>query len=135
MKGNVLQGGFFEMLQSAWKRKENPNMLFFWYEEIKQDQRFWIKTIMKHIGYSLEEEKVTELCEAMTFSNYRKISSMNTVMKEAFNEGRGEFTRKGEVGDWVNYFDTHLAESWQSWIKENLAKIGVTDEKVVSFFK
>ena len=110
-------------------------MLFFWYEEIKQDQRFWIKKIMEHIGYSLEEEKVTELCEAMTFSNYRKISSMNTVMKEAFNEGRGEFTRKGEVGDWVNYFDTHLAESWQSWIKENLAKIGVTDEKVVSFFK
>ena len=133
MRSNILQGGYFEMLRSGWKRKENPNLLFFWYEEIKQDQRFWIEKITEHIGYNLQEEKVTELCEAMTFSNYKKISSMNN-MKDSFNEGKGEFTRKGVVGDWVNYFDKELDESWNDWIKENLAKIGITNEKVTSYF-
>lgn len=134
MKNNILQGGYFEMLQSGWKRKENPNMLFFWYEEIKQDQKLWIKKIMDHIGYTLEEEKVTELNEAMTFGNYKKISSMN-AMKGMFNEGKGEFTRKGVVGDWVNYFDGELNQTWNGWIQKNLESLGITeDERVAGYF-
>ena len=57
MRSNILQGGYFEMLRSGWKRKENPNLLFFWYEDMKQDQGYWIRRIMDHIGYSMEEEK------------------------------------------------------------------------------
>ena len=60
-------GGYFEMLRSGWSRRDHPNMLMFWYEEIKLDQKFWIKTILKHVGYALSEEKIDELCEALTF--------------------------------------------------------------------
>ena len=42
-------------------------MLMFWYEDIKQDQKLWINTIIKHVGYPLSEEKIEELCEALTF--------------------------------------------------------------------
>ena len=42
-------------------------MLLFWFEEIKLDQKFWIKTILKHVGYVLSEQKIDELCEALTF--------------------------------------------------------------------
>ena len=134
MTSNIAQGGYFEMLQSGWKRRNNPNMLFVWYEEMKQDLKHWIRRMTDHIGYKLEEEKVTELSEAMTFSNYRKISSMNTK-KERFKEGKGEFTRKGVVGDWVNYFDQDLNHCWDDWIAENLDRIGITEEKVTAYFK
>ena len=77
---------------------------------------------------------MTELCEAMTFSNYKKISSMN-CSKEMYNEGQGEFVRKGMVGDWVNYFDQDLNRCWNHWIRENLNKIGITDEKITSYFQ
>ena len=107
MKNNLPHGGYFEMLESGWRRREEPNLLFVWYEEMKEDLTYWVQKMTDHIGYSLEEEKVTELCEAVTFSNYRKISSMN-AKKDKFNEGKGEFTRKGVVGDWVNYFDEDL---------------------------
>ena len=61
------KGGYFEMLRSGWRRKEHQNMLFFWYEEIKADQKLWIKRIIKHVGYTLSEEKIEELCQALTF--------------------------------------------------------------------
>ena len=56
-------GGYFEMLRSGWSRKGHPNLFIFWYEEIKEDQQLWIKKIMNHVGYSLTEEKIDELCK------------------------------------------------------------------------
>ena len=68
MKSNLPHGGYFEMLRSGWQRKEEPNLLFVWYEEMKEDQRKAVQRMAEHLGYSLEEDKVNELCEAMTFS-------------------------------------------------------------------
>merc|ERR1712066_659370 len=115
------------MLRSGWRRKEHQNMLFFWYEEIKADQKLWIERIIKHVGYNLSEEKIEELCQALTFSNYKKISSMNTVLRPEFKAGRGEFTRKGEVGDWVNHFDEESNKKWNVWIDQNLDHIGIKE--------
>ena len=61
------------------------------------------------------------------FSNYKKISSMNKVLRPEFRAGRGEFTRKGEVGDWVNHFDEDSNKAWNVWIKENLDNIGIKE--------
>ena len=129
MRNNLLQGGYFEMLRSGWSRRDHPNLLVLWYEEMKEDQRRCVQRMMEHIGYRLTEAKLGELCEAMTFSNYRKISSLNT--SSVF---KGEFTRKGVVGDWVNHFDRDLNHCWNSWIEENLNNIGITDEKIIAYF-
>ena len=67
LKGFAVSGGYFQMLESGWKRRDHPNMLLFWYEQIKHDQKFWIKTILKHVDYALSEQKIDELCEALTF--------------------------------------------------------------------
>ena len=122
------------MLLSGWKRKNHPNLLFFWYEEMKQDQKFWMLQIMKHIGYQLKEDKIQELGEALKFDNFKKISSMNK-MSDRFNENRGEFVRKGIVGDWVNHFTKEMSEDWDKYIAENLDVIGIKDPKIEAFFQ
>jgi len=135
-KSNALQGGYFEMLESGWKRKNHPNLLFFWYEEMKQDQRHWMIRIMKHIGYDLEKEKIDELCGALKFDNYQKTCSMNQdIMGDRFNADRGEFIRKGIIGDWVNHFNKDIADDWDLWIKENFVAIGIDDLRVKDFFQ
>ena len=60
-------------------------------------------------------------------SNYKKISSMNTVLRPEFKAGRGEFTRKGEIGDWVNHFDEESNKKWNVWIDQNLDHIGIKE--------
>ena len=67
-------------------------------------------------------------------SNYKKISSMNTVLRPNFHEGRGEFTRKGEVGDWVNHFDGITSKLWDAWIVENMENIGITEGTIQGLF-
>ena len=134
MRNNLLQGGYFEMLRSGWTRRDHPNLLVLWYEEMKEDQRGCVERMMAHLGCSLSEAKLRELCEAMTFSNYRKISSMNQSKGFNFSKSKGEFTRKGVVGDWVNHFDQDLNQSWNGWIKENLNNIGITDERIIAHF-
>ena len=53
-----------------------------------------------------------------------------------FKEGRGEFIRKGEVGDWVNYFDETTNQVWNTWILDNLRNIGVAGEQhIVKLFQ
>ena len=55
------------MLQSGWRRRDHPNMLMFWYEEIKQDELVWTEKIMKHIGYNRDQQKLKQICQGLTF--------------------------------------------------------------------
>ena len=57
MPGLCFHGGYFEMLESGWKRKDHPNMMFLWYEEMKKDQKKIIKEVCKFLNYILAEEE------------------------------------------------------------------------------
>ena len=57
MPGLCFHGGYFEMLESGWKRKHHPNMMFLWYEEMKKDQKKIIKEVCKFLNYILTEEQ------------------------------------------------------------------------------
>ena len=67
MKGNLLLGGYFEMLQSGWERRERGNLLMVWYEEMKEDELGWTEKMMRHIGSNLSEEKLNQICQGLTF--------------------------------------------------------------------
>ena len=45
------------MLESGWKRKDHPNMMFLWYEEMKKDQKKIINEVCKFLNYTLTEEQ------------------------------------------------------------------------------
>ena len=57
MPGLCFHGGYFEMLESGWNRKDHPNMMFLWYEEMKKDQKKIIKEVCKFLNYILTEEQ------------------------------------------------------------------------------
>ena len=71
--GLCLHGGYFDMLESGWKRQNHPNIMFFWsvlarckliqrqmprYEELKRDQEGMVRKIADFIGYPLSEEQI-----------------------------------------------------------------------------
>ena len=127
-------GGYFEMLESGWKRRGNTNLLFLWYEEMKENQAQAIQKIAGHVGVSLTPEALEKIDAFAKFENYKKKSTVNKPIP-MWNEGKGEFVRKGQVGDWVNMFSPELTSEYDSWIREELARLDITDPQIVGYFK
>jgi len=121
------------MLESGWKRRDHKNMKLFWYEELKKDQKKIIKDICKFIGYELSEEQINKLDDFLQFDNYQKASSQNKKVPN-WKEGKGQFIRKGIVGDWMNHFNKDLNDVYNEWISKSLEKIGIQDSEVVGYF-
>ncbi len=129
-----IMGGYFEMLKSGWTRRDNPNLLFLWYEGMKEDQFGAIQKIASHIGVDLPLEDVEKIDSFVKFENYKKKSTMNKP-NVWWNQGKGEFVRKGQVGDWVNLFTPELTAEYDAWIREELARLNIFDPKIVSYFQ
>ena len=110
------------------------------------DQNIWLLTLMKenqaqaiqkiagHVGVSLTPEALEKIDAFAKFENYKKKSAVNKP-SAFWKEGKGEFVRKGQVGDWVNMFSPELTSEYDSWIREELARLDITDPQIVGYFK
>jgi len=131
--GLTVMGGYFEMLESGWKRQHHPNLCLFWFEEMKKEPKKVIAEIAQHTGYCLSEEELDAIEEYTRFDNLRKTCAMNKP-SPIYHENRGDFFRKGKVGGWMDNFSPELTAEWDDWAQQELERIGVTDPKVRGFF-
>ena len=58
----------------------------------------------------------------------------STTPRANWNPGEGNFVRKGVVGDSLTYFGEESGD-WEGWASEQLARIGVHEQKVLDYFK
>ena len=54
--------------------------------------------------------------------------------RENWNPGEGHFVRKGVVGDSLTYFGEEEKKDWDQWAVENLARLGIKEERVLRIF-
>jgi len=131
--GLTILSGYFEMLESGWKRQDHPNLRLFWYEAMKKDPKRVIAEIAEHTGYTLSKEELDSVEEYTRFDNMSKTCAMNKP-SPIYHENRGKFMRKGKVGDWATHFSPELAAEWDLWAEQELDRIGVRDPIVRGFF-
>ena len=90
-------------------------MKFYWYEDMKKNLAPIIKDISNFLNHDLCDRKVNLLKTHLQFSNFRE------NLKQGFggNTRMEKFLRKGQVGDWQNYFSEEMKIVWDAWIEEN----------------
>ncbi len=91
-----------------------------------------IHKIADHIGVKLSTEAVDKIALFSKFKNCQKKSTLNRFES---HEGKGEFIRKGKVGDWVNHFTSELTAEFDAWIRQELTRLDITDPEIVSHFQ
>ena len=114
---------YFDFYEAWWRYKtENPSqVLFVWYEDLQRDLPRAIHTVANFLGKPMTEEQVQRIKEHTGFESMKK----NESICPAPFAPREMFFRKGEVGDWKNYFSQAQSEYVDTLVRERLTPLGL----------
>jgi len=127
--GLQMFGDYWHHIFSGLKIKDEPNVKFIWYEDMKADQRKVINDLCIFLNHILTSDQVDSLVEHLKFENMQ--SNVNVNPTKAFNL-KGNFIRKGEVGDWRNFFTPEKTNDWMEWIRKKTQGTGL-EEKILPY--
>ncbi|OWR53534.1 Sulfotransferase 1C4 [Danaus plexippus plexippus] len=114
---------YFEHLKESWEKRDHPNMLFLFYEEMSKDLSATVRRVVDFFGKNYSEAEINKLCEHLSIENFKKNKSVNyDVMKVLglLQGGKDNFIRKGKAGGWREYFDDEMTKQAEDWIEHNL---------------
>ena len=128
MDGMVLYGPYFEYVVEAWKKRDHPNLCLLSYEDMKKDQAGSVRKVAKFLGKDLSDDQVESLVEHLSFNKMKNNEAVNgAVLRDTlalFTE-KGGFVRKGQVGDWKNYFTEEMNLRMDKAIEKCFKPIGL----------
>ncbi len=123
VKGDVLFGGYFDNLLSWLPHKDDKNVLFLRYEDMKKDLPQAVSKIASFMEIDLPGEIITKIAELTTFDAMKGDNTANLTWLKTFQDGK--FMRKGVVGDWKNFLSAEQSAQIDRLCAEKLkGKIG-----------
>ncbi|KAH3884072.1 hypothetical protein DPMN_008044 [Dreissena polymorpha] len=126
-RGEVDYGGYPEYLRQ-WQRfiEEHPDvpMHVMYYEDLKEAE---VRKLSAFMGYNLDEARLHQIQDRCEVNNMRqgKLEKTEPEMLQQFPVMQGGFSmiRKGQVGDWKNWFTVAQSEQFDAWWAEETKDI------------
>ncbi|XP_055586748.1 luciferin sulfotransferase [Uranotaenia lowii] len=120
---------------SFWERRDQPNILFLKYEDMKRNLPQVIRRCSQfmNFGRELTDAEVQKLCDHLQFDRMQKNPAVNMeplIKNSPQIDGQAavKFIRKGAIGDWKNYMDDSLSARFDAWIQKNFNGKGLEFE-------
>ena len=100
-------GNYFDHVLSWWPHREDENVLFLKYEDMKNDLPAAVTKIASFINADVSPDTIGKIARKTSFEQMKKDNSANFSWDKAYDkDGEPTFLRKGVVGDWKNFFTT-----------------------------
>jgi len=135
MDGRVVYGPYWEHVRLAWAKRNDPNFLFLFYEDLKQNPKSEIKKIDEFLGTNRTDQQINNIVNYTSFSNMKEktkdnqpTSFDNTTFDEDALKNGASFFRKGKAGSWKEDFTPELEEKVNAWMRKNLIKFEFGDD-------
>ncbi|XP_072033690.1 sulfotransferase 1C4-like [Amphiura filiformis] len=126
MTGNVTNGKWYEHYLGYWKKRDEENILFLKFEDMKKDEKAAVKQICEFLGYHYSDEIIDRITRHTTFGSMKKNPMTNP---DSLMEKKDvSFMRKGVVGDWKNYFSDAQNKAIEALCEEKFKGTGLTFE-------
>ncbi|RXG52637.1 Cytosolic sulfotransferase 13 [Armadillidium vulgare] len=120
---------YWEHVRLAWEKRNNPNFLFLYYEDLKENPKEQIKKVDQFIGTSRSDKQIDNIVHCTSFDYMKSKSKENSplsfdgVLSETETQDQGpNFFRKGKVGSWREELPPHLQEKLNKWMRKNLTQ-------------
>ena len=125
--GKRLFGSWFDRVLEWWNHKDEENILFLKYEDMKKDPYQSVRTIANFIGVTgATDELIVDVVKKSSFSSM----SQDPTTDYSWQVGtvyatEGVFMRKGVIGDWKNTFTSEQNTSFDKMYHEKMAGTGL----------
>ncbi|XP_073515301.1 sulfotransferase 2B1-like isoform X2 [Phyllobates terribilis] len=122
LEGKVYYGSWFDHVKGWYSEKNNLDIFYITYEDMKKDLRRSIKKLCGFLGcpmYSEEVDKVEQHCDFAVMSQNVMVN-YTLIPREILDHEQSKFMRKGVVGDWKNHLTEEQNESFDKVYKEKM---------------
>ncbi|XP_034255081.1 luciferin sulfotransferase-like isoform X2 [Thrips palmi] len=131
LSGAVCFGPFWDHVLDFWKRRDQHNVLFITYEQLKQDLAGVIRRTAAFLGKQMDDDQVERLKDHLSFEsmknnpavNYEEVIEINRRHKLITEDG--VFMRSGTVGNWKVLMSPEQSKRFDDWSAENLKGTGL----------
>ena len=117
-------GDWYDWVLDWWTEKDNPNVCFFFYENMKADIHKETRRLAAFLGKELTEEQFQFVVNRAEFDCMQRGAARSTDDKRE-NAGKKVLFRKGLVGDWRSHFSEQQAKYVDDLTTEKLAGTGL----------
>ncbi|XP_071957089.1 sulfotransferase 1C4-like [Antedon mediterranea] len=124
--GDLVGGSWFDMNLYWWNRRNDDNVLFLKYEDMKEDLASAIVKISEFLGWPVPEGKLEEVVKHCSFGSMKNNPKINRTNSKIIDVSISPFVRKGLVGDWKNYFTVNQSEALDKLLEEKMKGSGLT---------
>lgn len=133
LSGNAPIGDVSTHMLEFWRMRDDPNVLFLKYEDMKRDLPHIIRQCAAFMGngITLTEEDLTRMTTHLDVEKMQKNPAVNLepiIGTQELDRKGVKFIRKGQIGDWKNYMTPEMSAKFDQWIEEKFAGSGLEFE-------
>ncbi|KAI9368923.1 P-loop containing nucleoside triphosphate hydrolase protein [Aspergillus egyptiacus] len=121
LRGKVQRDDWFEHVLSWWAHREDPNVLFLRYEDLKKNTASEIQKIAGFLGVPVDQATIDQIVEKVGFKEMQssEYSSLSDI--EQFKT----FFRKGKAGSWKEQFTVQQSEAFDEYFRRRVGDTGL----------
>jgi hypothetical protein len=124
--GKVEFGDYFDHILSWWAHKDDDNVLFVKFEDMKQTPLAAVKRIATFLGYAnLPQDILRTIAEKTSFDKMQDNDTVNYSWRAYRDPKALPFMRKGAIGDWKTQFSTEDSQRLDKLCQDRLGGTGL----------
>lgn len=123
----MIYAPFNDHVLDYWNKRNDDNVLFLFYEDMKKSMRNVVEETMTFLGKKYSQQEIDTLCKHLSVESMRANPSCNndTLVERAksLNEngkiaGNFQFIRKGEVGSFQDEFSKETNIKFDKFLEQ-----------------
>jgi hypothetical protein len=127
----VIYAPFNDHVLDFWNLRDQPNVLFLFYEDMKTNMPKVVTESAKFLGKSFTRQQIDELCNHLSVDSMRANPSCNNdslvELAKSLNEngktaGEFKFIRKGQVGSFKDEFSSETNQAFENFMQQSSLK-------------